>query len=405
MRDTFWINPTAHFPLELRLMIACLNSGSGDRAPGQLSELTTQNVDWEAFLRWVARHRVAPVVHKKLSSAFVQNVPEHVLLSLKNRCGQNACYLMRLTVELTRILKLFENHGIRAIPLKGPVLATQLYGELSQRQMSDLDILVPTDVFGSADGLLRSIGYNPSSCCPFDFTGSRRQRMNATYHHAGYVNVGEPIKVELHWKLIRNSSLFQVDFDSLWRRTEQTDFFGYAVRTFPVDDQLLYLCVHGALHSWNRLFWLCDLAKMIIGQPDIRWESILSKARHLGASRTLVQGVILSHLLLNTELPEAIKSYAVDSKITSHLVCSALRRISMPNASLQPGWESFSSYFSYRLNLSSLSRYKVSSLKSFFSIPEDWQIIELPGPLFPVYYLLRFPFWLVRKKRAIQENP
>jgi len=35
---------------------------------------------------------------------------------------------------LLKLLDLFENHGIPAVPFKGPVLASSIYGDLSLRQ-------------------------------------------------------------------------------------------------------------------------------------------------------------------------------------------------------------------------------------------------------------------------------
>ncbi len=64
-----------------------------------------------------------------------------------------------LTHELQKLLALFADNDVRAVPYKGPALALQLYGNVALRQFSDLDILVhPRDVLRARD-LLLAEGY------------------------------------------------------------------------------------------------------------------------------------------------------------------------------------------------------------------------------------------------------
>jgi len=55
---------------------------------------------------------------------------------------QGSIQALTFVSRLLEILDRFESEGIEARPLKGPVLAQSLYGDVSQRQMRDLDILV-----------------------------------------------------------------------------------------------------------------------------------------------------------------------------------------------------------------------------------------------------------------------
>ena len=51
--------------------------------------------------------------------------------------------MLHLTREMEIICKSFNDNQIKSIVLKGPVLAADLYGDLSLRTSSDLDILFP----------------------------------------------------------------------------------------------------------------------------------------------------------------------------------------------------------------------------------------------------------------------
>jgi hypothetical protein len=69
-------------------------------------------------------------------------MPAEWLARLRMQYMMNAARNMKMTAELLRILDALKEAGIKAMPLKGPVLAQQLYGDVALRQFSDLDILV-----------------------------------------------------------------------------------------------------------------------------------------------------------------------------------------------------------------------------------------------------------------------
>jgi len=69
----------------------------------------------------------------------------------------NAGRNLLLTRKTLKDFKLLESNGILAIPFKGPVLASSLYGNLALRTFSDLDILVvKKDIMKAKDVLLSS---------------------------------------------------------------------------------------------------------------------------------------------------------------------------------------------------------------------------------------------------------
>ena len=51
--------------------------------------------------------------------------------------------MLHLSGEMEQICKIFNENEIPLLVLKGPVLAADLYGDVSLRTSSDLDILIP----------------------------------------------------------------------------------------------------------------------------------------------------------------------------------------------------------------------------------------------------------------------
>ena len=67
--------------------------------------------------------------------------------------------MLHLTREMEIICKKLNKNQIRSIALKGPVLAADLYGDLSLRTSSDLDILIPITELDKGNKLLIGLGF------------------------------------------------------------------------------------------------------------------------------------------------------------------------------------------------------------------------------------------------------
>ncbi|RXM21985.1 hypothetical protein EO238_26195, partial [Citrobacter sp. AAK_AS5] len=60
---------------------------------------------------------------------------------------------------LLRLQQLMESHGIRLVPIKGPVLARLAYGDVALRQFEDLDLIVRRPDLVCAVDLLERDGF------------------------------------------------------------------------------------------------------------------------------------------------------------------------------------------------------------------------------------------------------
>ena len=121
--------------------------------------MSRKKTDWDLFIRLVDRHRVASQGYKNLSRFAANSVPEPVLVRLRERFHRNAERVLFKTAELVNILSRFEQRGISALSIKGPVLALQAYGDLVSRHVGDLDIMVPAKTVEKAEILLQQEGY------------------------------------------------------------------------------------------------------------------------------------------------------------------------------------------------------------------------------------------------------
>jgi hypothetical protein len=178
----------------------------------RLRSLVRPDLDWGAVAREALRHGVLPLVHRNVTRACAGAVPAEVRDGLRERSRLQATHNLSLTVELFQLLKLFEGHGIPALPFKGPVLATAAYGSLALRPFRDLDLLVrPADV-RAAWGLLLAQGYRLGQSLDAA-EGQAYLRSNGQLPFAG-----RGCYVELHTHVLPPPFRFFLGANRLWGR-------------------------------------------------------------------------------------------------------------------------------------------------------------------------------------------
>ena len=107
----------------------------------------------------------------------------------------NTARNLLLITELCRVLEEFEEHGIAAIPYKGPALALQVYGDLKLRSFVDLDLLVRPGDATRAGALLIARGYRPH----LDLSPAQESLLSRSECDRVYLREGRNIVLELHW--------------------------------------------------------------------------------------------------------------------------------------------------------------------------------------------------------------
>src|SRR5438128_11589161 len=101
-----------------------------------------------------------------------------------------------------------------------------------------------------------------------------------------------------------------------WESLRTLTLAGRRVHTLAPEPLLLFLCSHGAKHMFERLGWICDIARFLMVTPDLAWPAVVTQARRARALRQVSLGVRLAADLLGApspgELPSdpAVKSLA-----------------------------------------------------------------------------------------------
>jgi len=381
-----------------QILLYCAAAQPGAHTVDPIHDLVRQGLDWTWVIRAAKQHGILPLLCQVLESTCPQQVPQGVLNELRHSCDDIARRNFFLTAELLRCLDLLDQHGIAAMPFRGPVLAAVAYGDVTLRQFDDLDILVPRKDVLRARDILLSQGYQAE----FDLSPAQ----NAAYlrdwsDYKVSRSDGLLLIIELHWRLTERYFSFAPDLEQLWADRQPVSLAGKTVDTLSPQDLLLVLCVHGSKHCWRRLSWMSDVSRWVDAHPQLDWDSLLKQAVSLGSRRMLLLGLFLANNLVGTALPQFVQqSIAADTVIPS--LAQQVRHKLFQPVGQQPalGYE-------YRFHMRCRERWRDrlqhTVLLAVTPTPGDWQAVSLPDAFFPMYYPLR-PFRLLLQK-AIPPKP
>jgi hypothetical protein len=337
-------------------------------------------------------HKVVPLLHRHLQVHAPDRITEEVAVQLEREYHTNASHNLFLTLELLRLLKLLGEHGIPAVPFKGPVLAAAVYGETSLRMAGDLDILLERQNVLRARDLLLSLGYWHT------YSEAREVKQLRNGHQYSFLRDDGRVRVEVQWGVTRSDLSSSLDEHGLWTRLQSVSLGGTPVPSLAPEDLLLLLCVHGTKHCWLRLSWICDVAELLRVYPALDWQWVLERTARHGASRMLCLGLLLAHDLLDAPLPEALAERVRRDRRAGSLAAQV--RWLLFQVSPEQMGRSFPRRYELAFNLQSRERLR-DKLRCFSALavhlssphPDD----ETPLPLPRGIELLRHGAWPIRR--------
>jgi hypothetical protein len=372
----------------------------------RIKALLQGELDWDYVLEAASLHCIMPLLYRHLSTLGEGIVPPAVLDRLRTDYQANAHRNLVLSGDLLRLLRLFKANDIPVVPLKGPVLAANVYGDVSLRQFGDLDVLLHERDIARAKELLLAHGYQPA----MEMTAA--QESATLRHHCEYLMVSDSgrVIVELHWRIIPSWFPFPLNGDHLLSRLTQVSLGGASLPSVTPEDLLLIICVHSTKHLWTKLAWICDVAEVIRASDGLDWDLLMTRARRLGGERMLLLGLSLAHELLGAPLPEKVLRKASSEQVKS--LAKQSRHLlfrDRPGGPVGTGWLGYFERSRYYIQAMERKRDKARYCLRFATTPmeEDWDNFKLPDPLFPLYYVLRpfrvgrwFPRWVWQRIRG-----
>jgi hypothetical protein len=387
-------------PLEFRALLSACRVFLGTEKLAKLEALLKQGPEWERLLALSNRHGVMPLLYRSISQNCPQAMPAEWLAQLRMQYMMNAARNMKMTAELLRILESLEKAGIKAVPLKGPVLAQQLYGDVALRQFSDLDILVAPEDLQRAIGVFLAQNYE----CEEDLTERKRSAFLDAMHHYHLSKKLLGITVELHWKSAPSHYGLEMDVPSILSRSKKNTILGKEIFNISNEDQVIFLCLHGIKHTWQKISWICDLARSISSE-EIDWMHAIEIARGSNNERVLILGTSMAEELFGIPITQEITR-----KIDRKDILLKFNKDSINNLVFDGRDQSLlCSVVGEQVVFMSILDGRMEKIIFFFRlvlkpVNEDFAAIRLPDILFPAYYVVRPVRLIMTYKKALWER-
>ena len=348
--------------------------------------------DWDALGDLAKRHHVSSLLLLGIPAASAAR-GQRAAAALSGPRRKSITRGLRQLATLSRVTDLLDGNGIPSLVLKGLPLSARLFGTPLARHCVDIDLLVSPAAVPAAERVLIGEGWRllkPS----FPPTPERTRNYDRFVKDRLFVGAGAPL--ELHHRLFNNPLLLDRAFDTLVANAATVQTGDRRFATLGDDDLLLYLAVHGQMHRWSRLKWLCDVAALLKTIDDHRLDAAIAHCRRQDLRLAPIFGpaLLLARELLHVELPTAAQSVPLGGRVrrgarATRAIWStprggrgyrgAARRLDQMRTllAIKPSWRTLA-----------------HELARFTQAPYDYGRVDLPDRLFFLYLPLRPLLWL-----------
>lgn len=365
---------------EFSFLLACLRSFFQPDSPVPAAA----GVDWPKLIELAKRHAVLPLLCD--TTRRLDDIPEDIRQQLQSSALDAASFDLTLNAELGRLLHLFERHKIPAVALKGPVLGASLYGNRALRSSVDLDFLVhPSDVV-TIKRLLGTAGYEMRSTLPWPADESCLLRRDSQMSFSRDAAYQSELWVDLHWRLLPGYFPDVFEDCEVWQNLRSVVVAGASVSTLSPDHQMLFLCAHATKHMWERLSWICDIARLLQVEPRLDWHQVFRQASETGTARMVALGLLLASELFAVDPPPASREYIETQQLSRALAVVKQR---LHNETVGPASAIESA--SFARHVFSRTSHRARFIFGIFFEPTEaeYQALQLPPALHWLYYAFR----------------
>jgi hypothetical protein len=381
---------------EFRLLLLAVQASRAPERAEALERAAAEPIDWAVLSRGAHKHGLSSVLLTAMGR--IDAVLPYALDDMRRRAVKSATVTLARVEETARVSGVLQHAGARFLIIKGAALSMQLHGNAGTRDARDVDVLVDSSQIAVAGEALRTIGYDPldGDLVAADATALVRQ-----FREIKFVHRASGTCVELHRRLTDNRALLDWDFETLWHEREMVSVGAAKVPALARYRLLPYLSVHGAIHCWERLIWLNDLAAIVSQRGAIL---ALEEARAVGLEALVLHAMALASDWLGSPMPHELRALSRRSWRVRYLDFLARRFFSGArwHESAPPSSAKRFVRFSvwlrlYRYGIKPGWRYWRSEFASELVSIEDHKAFRFPDRLHFLYAVIRPAGWLIRR--------
>jgi len=157
------------------------------------AEQLMADVDWERLTVTLRQRRLLPTLGPRICGLTGGKVSEDFAAAVEQAVERGRRHGTLLQLVCLRVMSALADAEIQSAPLKGPLLAEMIYGDVGRRLSNDVDVLVAPEQLYDAVKVVRGLGY----AAPADYVEDSGLPM---VHFALAPGLAGLPPVELHWR-------------------------------------------------------------------------------------------------------------------------------------------------------------------------------------------------------------
>jgi len=281
--------------------------------PGFLEELRREGLT--PFLYQELRHQGR---EGSVAPAFLQELRQDYAWSLKVAARQDR--------EIFRVLRALTGAGVEVILLKGVDWRLRLYGDLAQRPMTDLDLLIDKGQLPQTREALARLNYRVMR----QFAEPRPGHRERFENELGFApDPDRGLLLDLHWEVRAAAGFYRLPYPPLRDQGVSGDYQGVPVKFLAPAHALIHLCLHafGDRFETGREAYdarqILDLALALSRlAPD--WTYFLAEVSRFQCQAPVYQVLRELGRLLPFLVPRAVLTFLADYRppLTERLLLS-----------------------------------------------------------------------------------
>ncbi len=279
---------------------------------------------WPELVSEARRHRVAPLLYKKIKHAGAENIiPAETLNALRKQYLATAARNTILFSQLNELVAILNSKSIPVVLLKGAHLADFVYKDIALRPMSDIDILVKEEDLSEALQIVFDEGYQVME----KSNGEKEKNIKSSQysiasdakHFKTLIHSETKCVLEIHCNITSESSPFRISPSDLWLNSQKVELNDNSVFILSPDDLILHLCLHAA---YDDLFGyglgaLYDIAVTIkYYHKSIEWQRLWHRAVRWRTERCLEISLYFAKKCFESSFPEKmLEGFHIDKML------------------------------------------------------------------------------------------